>query len=96
MIKCWLKGRSRRRSRDSKFEEELGTVEAINGPAVTVSTPTREIVKHKNQVERYSQSEDLSTPKETTLVSTPTVQRSCREVKAPIKWMEDYHIPYRV
>ncbi|XP_044766455.1 uncharacterized protein K02A2.6-like [Coccinella septempunctata] len=38
---------------DSKFEGDTGTVTSVDGPLVSVNTPTRSIQRHKNQVEWY-------------------------------------------
>lgn len=38
---------------DSKFEHDIGTVTAVDGPAVSIHTTTKAVVHHKNNTESY-------------------------------------------
>lgn len=78
---------------EPRFEEDLGTVEAINGAAVTVATPTKDVIKHKNQIEKY-QSPEASRPIEeiSSQPSEPTLRRSARTIQPP-GWWKDFEVP---
>ncbi|XP_065224410.1 uncharacterized protein K02A2.6-like [Planococcus citri] len=88
----------------SKFEDEIGVIEAINGPVVNIATPTKNIQRHENQVEKYTRATPATptTPvPDNVPVSEPVsdqandppeeplLRRSSRVSKPP-KWLEKF------
>lgn len=100
-----LKRSFRKQKADSKFEDETGRVTAVDGPAVTVQTPSKTVVRHKNQIEPYTRRGSLgaTTPSsskpppevEDTLPESPTIpvpneiRQSSRVTKTPA-YLKDF------
>lgn len=100
-----LKRSFRKQKADSKFEDETGRVTAVDGPAVTVQTPSKTVVRHKNQMEPYTRRGSLgaTTPSsskpppevEDTLPESPTIpvpneiRQSSRVTKTPA-YLKDF------
>ena len=53
-----LKRPFKKQKADSKFEQDTGIVTAVDGPAVTVQTSEKAVVRHKNQLEHYTRREE--------------------------------------
>jgi len=94
-----LKRPFKTRKADSKFEEETGVVTAVDGPSIAVETPTKKVIRHKNQLELYTRrkpteaetSSDSATPEAvsepaaapTDTDEIPELRRSSRSARAP-------------
>lgn len=91
---------------DSKFEEDTGRVTAVDGPSVTVQTPSKSVIRHKNQIESYNRSDCLesptnssqsvqpaieSTPPESSNGSAPRETRHSSRVSKPPSHLSDFH-----
>ena len=88
-----------KRKSDSKFESETGHVTAVNGPVVSISTPSRDIQRHVNQVEEFQEKSPLapdlsetpptsSDPPDLTTIQLPK-ERPIRTRSSPI-WHKDF------
>lgn len=101
-----LKRPFKKQKADSKFEEDTGLVTAVDGQSVTVQTPTKSVIRHKNQIEPYSRRDSFesptplsdttdpiaeTTPTQSSSIPVQDVTRHSSRVSKPPSHLKDFH-----